>query len=274
MARLSLSGEEINLYFPICGASVYGKAVLLHRQSILPVRPYARKRGAVVQLSRRSVNNFVLRVGSSSHLLRSMSTLTYGAGFPLTGKQVKADMKAWLISMARKFGLAEYAWFFEFQKRGAPHVHVLLDIVCPGSAARSEAARIWARVSTPDNFWYSSLKREKGRLENAGERYLREAVEAQHRRADGWANIRRTDGAFRYVVKYACKPYQKYPPDWFGHVGRYVGWSSGFALPDVTPMGLTEDQARQLLGLLGRDMGGFEVLPRVIFHSGNLPTDG
>lgn len=271
MSKLNLTGEQINLYYPVVGVSVYKGALVVHRQSILPLSPHVHKRGGVGQLSRRSVNNFVLRVGCSSLHLRSMSVLTYGAGFPLTGKQVKADMKAWLVSMKRKFGEFEYAWFFEFQARGAPHLHVLMSIRCPGSAARKEAAKIWARVSTPNNFWYSSLKKEKGGLVNAGERFLREAVEAQHRRENSWSNIRKHDGAIRYCIKYATKCYQKYPPRWFGHVGRFVGWSAGFSLPDVAPMGVTENQARQLLDLLGRNMGGYEVLPRVIFHSGSLP---
>jgi len=194
-----------------------------------------------------------------------MSTLSYGQDFPLSGRQVKADMKAWLVSMKRKFGHFEYAWFFEFQSRGAPHLHVLMSIKCPGSAARNEMAKIWARVSTPNNFDYSSLEAKEGKLKYAGTRRLREAVEAQHRRKQTWENIRKSDGAYRYVVKYATKSRQKYPPFWFGHVGRYVGWSGGFKLPDVAPMGLAENQARQLLTYFGRDLSGYRVLPKIVF---------
>ncbi len=55
----------------------------------------------------------------------SMLTLTYPRFYPLDGLIVKRDVAA--IAQTLRRADIEYLWFLEFQKRGAPHVHVLTD---------------------------------------------------------------------------------------------------------------------------------------------------
>jgi hypothetical protein len=57
-------------------------------------------------------------------------TLTYPAIFPTDPKVYKANLKEWRRRFEEKWGKVQAVWRLEFQKRGAPHFHIMyLD--CP-----------------------------------------------------------------------------------------------------------------------------------------------
>lgn len=92
--------------------------------------PPKRERGDIVGFSK----------GSRLRLLRKLNkinpdntsqvfhiTLTYPKRFPADGVTHKADLDAFIKRCKRKFSdEIEYLWKLEFQKRGAPHYHMIL----------------------------------------------------------------------------------------------------------------------------------------------------
>jgi hypothetical protein len=163
----------------------------------------------------------------------------------------------------------EYFWFLEFQKRGAPHFHLGLSLPAPQKTdgTRAEVARIWSVIVEPIDLPYSGLKRKRGELEQGEGAFTRESVFRQHRRLKVWEDVHYKDGAWRYVISYVTKPYQKEVPRNYRNVGRFWGVSSGITLGDSMRFSANESDAREFITRLGRNMEHFEVLPKIVFHS-------
>jgi len=53
-------------------------------------------------------------------------TLTYPAEWPADWKEYKRHLKAWVLRLRRAYPDASVIWRLEYQKRGAPHYHVLV----------------------------------------------------------------------------------------------------------------------------------------------------
>jgi hypothetical protein len=61
-------------------------------------------------------------------------TLTYPGEYPHDGRTVKAHLKAFRKRVERRYGrLSVCVWKLEFQKRGAPHLHMLLPAAALGA---------------------------------------------------------------------------------------------------------------------------------------------
>lgn len=121
-----------------------------------------------------------------------MVTLTYGRDFPTDGKVVKQHLKNFFERLRRIGWLEEYSlvWWLEFQKRGAPHIHMLVT----DWLSKSFVSKAWAEVSGAP---LSSSTR----------------CEA----------LRDPDKAGDYAAKYAAKSDQKDVPDGYTDVGRFWG---------------------------------------------------
>ena len=82
---------------------------------------------------------------------RSMLTLTYPQHYPMDGSIVKTDVGAVVQKIRRREW--EYLWFLEFQKRGAPHLHVLLSVGEVTPAMRVDFGLYWTtRIALGE--WY------------------------------------------------------------------------------------------------------------------------
>jgi hypothetical protein len=127
-----------------------------------------------------------------------MVTLTYPADFPADGLIVKQHFKRFKDSLLRRYS-ADYLWCLEFQKRGAPHYHILIDN--PGPLDD----RLWV-----SRRWFDVVGSGDHKHLLAGTRVER---------------LRSKEGGKRYVVKYASKMRQKKVPDGYANVGRFWGHS-------------------------------------------------
>lgn len=156
-------------------------------------------------LSKKSRRRLAFVVNNTNVVFRTMITLTYPKEFPCDGKDVKKHLNAFLVWCRRRFARPSYVWFLEFQKRGAPHIHVLLDWPMP----QTKAARclMYGEVSQK---WYAIVG-------SADPRHLRAGTRCEH--------IRKVDGAARYCLKYCYKMKQKCVPQAFRNVGRFWGCS-------------------------------------------------
>jgi len=160
-------------------------------------------RGSIKQLSYKSRRRLAFTALNANADFTTMLTLTYPAVYPGTGKTVKRHLNAFLTALRRVFNPVKYLWFLEFQKRGAPHVHILID----HEIIEMEPCRIWASQT-----WYSIVDSQDKKHLGAG---------------INWRRVTHKNGAAHYAVKYSMKPYQKWVPAGFQDVGRFWGTSRG-----------------------------------------------
>lgn len=190
----------------------------------------------------------------------SILTLTYGSWYPRDGVELKKHLNNLLTFLRRKYS-SQYIWIVEFQKRGAPHFHILLDTI-PTALNRFEVAEFWSngialnwRVPATDN-------------ENIIRRVnLRNKMFVVHFHQKTWETIRVKEGAARYISQYVTKAGQKEVPRQFENVGRFWGASQEVKLPDPKiEFDVDEQGAREWLKMvIGRDLDHFDVLPKVVY---------
>lgn len=123
-------------------------------------------------------------------------TLTYPAQFSQESSIQRAHFKSWLMRLRRKFSKASAIWKLEFQRRGAPHWHLLLINV-------PFLARQWLSKS-----WYQVVGSNDPRHLAAGTNVQR----AESRRK-----------AVSYVAKYIAKVPIGESPAWQGRFWGVVG---------------------------------------------------
>jgi len=211
-------------------------------ESLTPVGGVGGLRGEITCLSnaaRERLANRAWALGAEGHEPDVMITLTSPAnwqeiyvatvnGEPLLGgRLLKAHLQAFRKRLARFLkarGVASWSalWFLEFQRRGAPHVHLML-FACKLSEPVRRALRNWCGVA------WSSVVGNPDKLEMG-----------KHRRA-GTQVARMKCKHFGYAVKYATKTEQKDVPHYFCDVGRFWGcWN--YSSPD--PLLLDVDFSR------------------------------
>lgn len=267
MTTLNLTAEQINWFFPIFGATVYGKALMLHRHSRMPVPRNARKpnKRKIHSMNKRSLDRMVFYVSTSGIQFSSLLTLTYGQNYPVNGKRVKSDLNHFLLKMKRSFGSFSYFWFLEFQRRGAPHLHMVMTLPPPDECKRELMATIWADITEDGNWYYTEVRPPYKRREAGFGMSTKDSVFRQHRRKETWSGLKKQDGAIRYALKYAAKQGQKLVPKSYRDVGRFWATSRDVRPPRGIEVPLNEDEVRRLLHAIGRNFDNFAVLPKLIF---------
>jgi hypothetical protein len=157
-----------------------------------------------------------------------MICLTYPKEFPTDGLKVKEDLHRFLGWLRRDTGRCSYLWFLEFQKRGAPHIHIMIDVQFPRD--KPEALKAFRfRVSAT---WYRHVGSEDYKHLQAGTNVQR---------------IRKKDGARFYCVKYASKMNQKRVPEAYQNVGRLWGASRNVKPEPLGYIRATEDDIRETI---------------------------
>jgi hypothetical protein len=212
-------------------------------------------RGAIRKLSSKSRQRLALVVNETSVDFKSILTLTYPKEFPGDGKRVKQDLRFMLTRLERNFPCLGFLWILEFQERGAPHFHILLDCV-PDNIDRYYVAQEWA--------YRVAAKREE-----------QDKVFFQHARKEHFEEIRSKNGAKNYMTKYALKPYQKKVPLEYLSTGRFWGCNSkvinGIEKPIYVNM--SKDDLRKVLRAQNSPVSEWENLPLIIFSRENVSRE-
>lgn len=105
-------------------------------------------RGRVKVWSRQSrgrLIKFVSAIDWKSLGEQVLVSLTYPRGY-FDGKKVKRDLRALYDRWRRKFGEPLGVWKLEFQRRGAPHIHLLLGYKGDLSSVREWLSLAWYQV--------------------------------------------------------------------------------------------------------------------------------
>lgn len=161
-------------------------------------------RGCITKLSRKALQRMKLHARNvPDGTFKAILTLTYPMEYSTDGREVKRHfelMKKWL----QRNGCGDAFWFLEFQRRGAPHFHLLLKN-WPSSGIDG-VSRAWHQIVGTDD--KKHLEWHLGNL--SGTPCLE------------W--LRNPHAASAYVTKYASKKEQKDVPADYQNVGRFWGY--------------------------------------------------
>jgi len=235
---------------PVSGIEVYRRDTVVVRTGKKGGRPPALldcKREQVKELSDESRARLAFVACNTDVTFRTMITLTYPRVYPSDGQTVKRHLHAWFAWANRRWGKFDYLWFLEFQRRGAPHIHLLTNHKWyqEDKAALSEA-------------WYRIVGSHDQRHLAAGTRIER---------------IRKPDGAARYCLKYAFKCHQKQVPDEYTNVGRFWGHSNRVAPRALVTCDADDLSVRALLKGWQYEPQPDRPLYRVLYGTGPMIHD-
>ena len=203
-------------------------------ESLTPVRPGGR-RGEITELSEGARSRLAARawaLTAEGYTPSAMITLTAPANWAEVyvcdadgvslpgGRLLKQHLDTFRKRLGRflgRHGLASWSalWFLEFQRRGAPHIHLMLyGCTIPAPVLRS--LRSWCGPA------WSGIVGNPSRHE-----------QEKHKRA-GTNVAKMRVSHFGYAVKYATKCEQKEVPHYFKDVGRFWGcWNYKHTEPVV-----------------------------------------
>lgn len=171
--------------------------------------------------------NFMAR--NYSEGMRLFITLTMPGDERLVvrdGAMLKRILHGWLKWYVRAYPGTRYLWFLEFQKRGAPHVHIFTDVV---NDSQYIACILRRRCV---NAWIDYQKKYNN---DAWEKFFyddwdgMEEAESDHRKHGCHVEIIRLPHMVAaYCSKESSKMIQKKVPKKFINVGRFWGHSRNF----------------------------------------------
>lgn len=161
--------------------------------------PPPRNLTTIIGFSDSSRRNLRFKAVNASHILKSQLGLSYGKHWPTDGREFKRHLNVFLTCLRQTTPFLSYLWVAEFQSRGAPHVHLFLNIT-PTPAERHRLATLWCNIV------------------NAPDKASMLAVHDHPRNFIQWKM-----GNGSYLVKYLDKAAQKTIPEDFHNFGRFWG---------------------------------------------------
>lgn len=208
------------------GVELYKNDVVVIRHSYSPPGGDC-ARSVITEFSERSRRRLAFIAANTTIVFDAMITLTYPEHYPHDGAIVKKHFRAMMQALRRRAGdRLSHLWFIEFQKRGAPHYHILTKGIHV-----DKDTRLWLAKR-----WYTICDSGDPKHARAGTRLER---------------IRKRNGAARYAVKYAYKMRQKRVPKEYRNVGRFWGHSSDVKPDPIAVVQLNEGDIVAALELAG-----------------------
>jgi hypothetical protein len=170
--------------------------IKVHRQRYQNPPPI-NKRGLVTEFSDKSRNRLLFCAFNAKVEWLGFITLTYPAEFPTDGSIVRGHRNTFLIYLRREYPFICYLWALEFQTRGAPHIHLLVDQ--------------FIDIGWLSETWYRVVG-------SKDEKHLRAGTSIEFVRG-------REHGASYLAKTYTAKRDQKQVPEEYLNVGRFWGAS-------------------------------------------------
>lgn len=167
--------------------------VVIDSGRVTPGNVSGSARGNVTGFSFRSERRMRLALEDSAALWRYFVVLTYPKEYPADGRKVKRDIQAFKRWIKRQ-GIRDMFWGLEFQRRGAPHINILL----PESVDKERLSRAWYRI-----------------VGSGDELHLKAGT--------GIEAVRGKDEITSYMIGYLGKRWQKDVPENYREVGRFWG---------------------------------------------------
>jgi len=250
-----MTPADIEFLFPITSVLVHrgGHLTVQRSARFPPPKSSAGNRKQITKLSKKSLKELNHTMQCTNIEFCSMATLTYPRFYPRGGKETKKDF-AYMLRWFKKFS-DNYLWFLEFQKRGAPHFHLLLETSCITPAMRVGLAFRWIDRVVGQEYWWSNVP--AGEQTTELRKFFNFAI------GDSvWELIKSPDGARRYVAKYAQKPAQKQVPLGYSDVGRFWGATADVRRIDGVEVDCDEKGLRLLLEKQGHIASSWDFVPK------------
>lgn len=153
---------------------------------------YKRSRGIIKEFTWMAKRRCKIALRNSDPNANVLITLTYPGVYPTNGLVVKEHLYKFKKYL-RKLDI-DYFWVLEFQKRGAPHFHFIVNKFVP----MDEVKKVWFDIVGSGDL-----------------KHLDQGVEVEF--------ARNTIKAKMYMLKYLEKSYSKDVPDEYKKVGRFWG---------------------------------------------------
>jgi len=211
----------ISHYFLENEFQIYLKTVKIRRPGFKPTNQTPDRSNTVIEgFSTKARRNLVHTLDNAPNLQQcSQMVLTFHDYWPINGRQLKKYLNTYLDYLRREFPFLDYIWVLEFQTRGAPHIHLLLNVE-PSENNRKKLGTKWNNLICPwdeyHRWWHTD------RIEKNGQSAL-----------IPWKTIA------NYFAKYLDKANQKIVPDGYKYVGRFWGCSRN-AVPEPETITFTE----------------------------------
>ena len=265
-------------YGTVKGVEVWNNDIVVRREPLPKRRGQKREGDTIKTISRASIKNAQFILANTEVEFSSLITLTYPKTYPTNGKIVNAHFRALHERMRRRFGSQNYFSVREFQKRGAAHFHIAIDIDLAElgdveTVTRGKMSRRRAKFNTVKPIqnwlfeaWVDIISKPKKGWSGLSVGDIDAMAKAYYEYNSGvsWEVMRKKDGAKRYLVKElsSLKSYQKRIPEGFEAPGRTFLYN-----PEVKPTGpkvCFKLSALEVMELL-REIG-FEHLPHTIYE--------
>lgn len=262
-----LDPQIFNAVNPVVGVYKLGNGCYtVKRKNLLQGELKRGERKVISMFTKKSLMRLIQTMECTDIQFKSMITLTYPNDYPTNLADVKMDLKVYCQWLRRNFD-TEYLWFLEFQKRGAPHIHVLTQIAELTPTMRANAGLKWTeRIANSD--WFTSffvgvfdgvVDYQQYRAE-----VLKMAKFNTHHKF--WELEKKPRGLHHYAVWYAAKISQKEAPPDVYNLGRYWGCSKAVKLPEGELLCMDESQLRELLQVVGHKLSDAEIIPKILFN--------
>lgn len=245
------------------GASLLGLS-MLHKGTQPPKLMVVRRKGELIcyrpnKNSKAPLRSSIYEFSSGScrrlkrYLLNcesvytNMITLTYPNTYPTDGRQVKKQLKAfirWLRPIGERAKDEKWScfWALEFQQRGAPHFHLLINFFVP----YQEVGKKWSEITNGNELACSRTE-----------------------------SIYHVERVWAYMGKYLAKSDQKKAPKHYQNVGRFWGVAGNRFVPIVEAT--TTEKPEKIVSTINQTLksGRFSEiymdfcrdLPEVVFYS-------
>jgi len=180
------------------------------------------RRGEIREFSFQSRMRLLFIVKNCNADFRSMLTITYPSDFPRDGRQVKRDLDVFKKWIQRRIPGVLGIWFLEFQRRGAPHFHFLLDADLR-SYGDTILKRRTGKLRGHSKDTYETEPRSEADVSAAWYRIVGSGDEKHLRAGVSWEVLESEEAAMKYAAQHAAKPHQKAVPLEYLNVGRFWG---------------------------------------------------
>jgi len=187
----------------------------------------------ITRLTKRSIQRLNHKIRNSNHTFRAFVTLTYPSLFPTDGAIVKRQLNNFLTQLRKRYPNVQYAWVLEFQKRGAPHFHIVLSKEVPSQDVESKYwQKSWVKIvcddePCPDSSFmdvYNWREFQEPHNKNR-EKHLKYGCRIDPVLDKNPAKLA------NYFAKYLSKGSQKEAPKNFQNIGRWWGSSRKLTKP-------------------------------------------
>ncbi len=219
------------------------------------------QRKEIKKMTKASLIRLMFVIQCTEANFMSMFTQTYPKHFPRDGKIVKTDVNC-IANKFREWGLT-YLWFLEFQRRGAPHIHWLLNTGAITPRLRASFGLFWTMRIANSEWFLDSCPSAV---------YSQEVLKMAKFNINekAWEVLRSPDGARGYVMKYASKEKQKRVPSHFENVGRFWG-SSRSVMPEGVEFDTCESEIEKWLIEHNHPAASWELAPPYVWGIKSLP---